>query len=242
MRIRSIFCTLLFAAGLVSAKAKAGAQLAVYYDENEFLAAVGRISFESFEGLAPRKRSSDPVVTSAFTVTPTPGLLGVQDGAASPENGFGAFATEGTHYLFTYREGLPAGTLQFDLAQPVTAFAFDVTDLGEAPGTLTLTTNAGESLTPQIALQAPPLLSNGNRAFFGIVQTTPFTQVYLTSTGVDDSYGLDKIYTRSAATSAPGALLTGVAGALPGLCALLRRRAALRPRSASRNSSASPSR
>ncbi len=222
MRVRSLAPSLLLTALFLNASPPATAQLATFQDETQFLAAANGVTVESFEQLAARTRSTDPVTVASFTVTPSPGLLGVQDGANSPEDGHGAFATDGTKYLFTYRENQAAGTLRFDLSAPATAFGFDFTDLGETAGLFTLTTNAGESLTPQTALEAPPLRANGNQAFFGIVQSTPFTQVFLTSTGIDDSYGIDKVSVHP--TPAPASLLTGLLGAVPGATLLLRRR------------------
>jgi hypothetical protein len=206
----------------LSLSLEAKAQLSVFREEAPFLAMAGDVQLEGFEQLAPRLRSTAPVTVPAFTITPTPGLLAVMDGPNNPENSFGASATEGTKFLFTYRENEVAGTLQIDLSAPTTAFGFNVMDWGDgAVGSLTLTTNAGESQTPQTILEAPPFLSDGNTAFFGIVQSTPFTQVFITSNAVDDAFGIDKVYLRP--VPAPGALLTVLLGAVPGICALRRR-------------------
>lgn len=157
------------------------------------------------------------MTVAAFTVTPAPGLLGIQDGTDSPETGFGASAVDGTKYLFMYRSNLPAGTLRFDLTNPTSTFGFYITDVGETSGAVTFHTNAGESLSETTLAQYPPTLGNGNAQFFGITQATPFTQLFLTSTGIDDSYGLDKVYFRTV-VPAPGAFavlsLGGAAGIL----------------------------
>lgn len=198
------------------------AQLTTYHDQAAFLSAAGATTMESFEELAPSPRGADPISVAAFTVTPEPGLIGILDG---PADGFGASATDGTKFLLSYRPSLPAGTLRFDLAAPTTAFGFFLIDDGETDGLVSLHTNAGETLGDMTVLQAPPILPNGNVAFFGFVQSTPFSQVFLTSTGIDDSFGLDQVYTAAApvAVPEPGMWLIGAAALLPGIRPLLRR-------------------
>lgn len=211
------------AVGLVTSTAQA--QLTTYQDETQFVTAVGATSFESFENLAPRARTTDPITASAFTVTPTPGLIGIQDSPNSPDDGSGSFATDGTHYLYSYLPGQPTGTLRFDLNHPTTFFGFDIIDVGEIDGTLSLQTNSGAAASGFTAATYPPLQPNGNIQFFGFQQATPFTQVFLTVTGKDDAYGLDKIYTASSGTAVPepGAFVQAFAGVIVG-GALLRRR------------------
>ncbi len=185
--------------------AASGAQTQIFTSESAYLSAAGNVSFESFEGLTPRVRVSDPIAVPAFTLTPAPGLLGVQNGANSPEPGYGASAIDGSHYLLMYRPNISAGTLQFDFTRPTNTFGFYITDLGETSGVLSFHTNAGASVNETTLAQYPPLPGNGNVQFYGFTQDTPFTSLSLTSTGLDDSYGLDKVYTRSAAAvPAPG--------------------------------------
>ncbi len=210
--------------GACSLSSPSRAQLMIYTSESSYLSAAGAVSFESFEGVAPRARSTDAVTVSAFSVTPAPGLLGVQNDVNSPENGFGASAQDGTHYLFMYRPSLAAGTLRFDLTRPTNTFGFYLSDDGETAGALTFHTDAGETVTETTLDQYPPILPSGNVRFYGFTQSTPFTQVFLTSTGIDDSFGLDKVYTRSAPVPAPGSLVTLLFGLVPGAGWLLRRR------------------
>jgi hypothetical protein len=142
-------------AALCACPVFAHAQVTIYTSEAQYLAAAGNVTFESFEGLTPRVRTTDPVTVAAFTVTPAPGLLGIQDGTDSPETGFGASAVDGTKYLFMYRPNLPAGTLRFDLTNPTNTFGFYITDVGETAGAVTFHTNAGESLTETTLVQYP---------------------------------------------------------------------------------------
>jgi hypothetical protein len=214
MRIPFLVSPLLLFATLCNPHSEAVASIVTYSNEAQFLAAAGNVSLESFEQLAPRTRSSDPISVSSFTLTPTPGLLGVQDGPNTPETGYGAFATDGTKYLFIYRPNETFGTLRFDLSGPTTAFGFNITDLGEIGGTLTLSSDTGESLTGLTVAQFPPLLPNGSQFFFGFTQTTPFTQVFLTSTGlIDDAFGLDEVYVQQ--VPLPSAVWLLVSGLIP---------------------------
>jgi hypothetical protein len=207
MLSRSVFLTL---AALCLLGKPLSAQLVTFTDHSAFLAAVGSTSVESFEGLAASPRSTNPINTALFTVTPDPGLIGILDG---PAGGNGAFATDGTKFLLSYRENLPAGTLHFVLTAPTTAFGLFIIDNAEIDGLVSLHTNVGEAASEVTALQAPPILSNGNVAFFGFTQSTPFTDVFLTSTGIDDSYGIDQVTV--AAVPEPSTLIFGLAGVAP---------------------------
>ena len=226
MRNGSLITFVALSALLGGFAANAQAQITTFTDEASFLAGAGSVSFESFEGVAPSLRASTPISVSLFTVTPAPGLIGIQNGPNSPETGFSAFAVDGANYLFAYRPNLPAGTLRFDFSNPTTAFGFYMTDNGETDGAVTLQTNAGDAAAGITAKSFPPLLGNGSVFFFGFTQATPFTQLLLTSTGIDDSFGLDKIYAQ--AVPEPGALILSVSGLAGGLgigIRLLRRRA-----------------
>ena len=181
--MRMQFLVPLLLAAICPMAMSVSAQLTTFHDQTTFLAAAGAVNVESFEGAAISPRSANPLSLAAFTITPAPGLIGVLDG---PAGGFGASATDGTKFLLSYRENQPAGTLRFDLNAPATAFGFFLIDDGEIDGLVSLHTDAGETLTETTVLQAPPILSNGNVAFFGFVQNTPFSQVFLTSTGIDE--------------------------------------------------------
>ena len=194
-----------------------------YTSEAAFLAATSNLAFESFESSAPQALGSgggSAVVTSAFTVTPQgPATLGVQDGPDSPGSGFGSVATDGTHYLFSYLPNQPTGTLRFDLSRPTTSFGLNLIDLGEADGTLSFVTDTGDAAGGITAFTFPPNFNNGNVLFFGFTQTDAFTQVLLTVTGIDDAFGIDKVYM----VAEPGGLALLLAG-LAAFAARSRRR------------------
>ena len=186
-----------------------------YTSEAAFTSATGLSAFESFEALAGSSRSANPVVVSGFTVVPVGlALLGVQVGAETPETGNGASATHGSNYLLSYLPNQPTGSLRFDFNTPVTAFGLHVIDAGEAAGDIIVQTNSGESSTPFAAFSFTNLTlqPNGNVLFLGFSQSTSFTSLTLTVNGVDDSYGLDKVYVQS--VPEPGQWATLLAGLL----------------------------
>lgn len=79
MRVPFLISQFILVATLCNPQLEAVASIVTYSNEAQFVAAVGSVPFESFEQLARRTRTSDPISVSSFTVTPTPGLLGVQD-------------------------------------------------------------------------------------------------------------------------------------------------------------------
>ena len=228
IRLWAVAATL--ASGALSAQAT-GSILGfeIYDDAGAFLAATGNPGFESFETIAARLRGSAPVVTAGFTVTPV-GLaqLGVQSGPEAPETGYGTAATHETHYLFSYLPPEPGtgnlrapGTLRFDFNTPVTGFAVRLTDLGEADGAVIVQTNVGPLSSPETVLSFPSVIGGGPVSFFGITQTTAFTSLSLTVTGLDEAFGLDQVYIQSVPEPEGWALLA--AGLVP-IIAFARRR------------------
>jgi PEP-CTERM motif len=185
---------LLAVLGLLAGAGAAQAANSTFNTEASFVAAAGAAVIESFETTAPRSRSTASVATPRFTVSGGSTPIGVQNGADSPDPGFGALATDGARYLSVYLPNQPQGTLQFDLTQPTTSFGFNITDVGEATGVITLRTDTGAYIAGINLASFPPSFGNGNVQFFGLTQTVPFTKVFLTVTGLDDAYGLDKIY------------------------------------------------
>jgi hypothetical protein len=195
--------------------AVAGSALAadsVFTNEGSFAAAAGAAAIESFETTAPRLRSTAPLVTSRFTLTGGATPIGVQSGVDNPEPAFGASATDGLRFVSVYLPNQPQGTLVFDLLTPAKAFGFNITDVGEASGVVTLRTDAGAYAAGINVGTYPPTFGNGNVQFFGLTQDVAFTRVFLTVTGLDDAYGLDKIYI-TAVPEPTTALLMGLGAA-----------------------------
>lgn len=187
-----------------------------FTSEGDFIAAAGATSFESFEQLPTGPRAVSAITTPLFTISTATTPIGVlQTGVNSPVDGFGSAATDGIHYVSAYLPNVSQGTLTFTLAAPSKAFGLYLTDIGETDGQIILRTNAGAFSSDLIAGTHPPLLPNGYVRFVGFTQDQAFTQVTLTVTGVDDAYGLDKVYV-SAVPEPASALLMGL-----GLASLL---------------------
>jgi hypothetical protein len=117
----------------------------------------------------------------------------VQSTSASPEPGFGSFGTLGPAYAFVYLPNQGQGTLRIDLAAPATAFALDLTDVGEVEGVINLRTNVGAFAAGVNVATFPPTFANGSAFFYGLTQNVAFTQIFLTVSGIDEAYGIDNV-------------------------------------------------
>ena len=200
------------AMALLSLSGLAHAANTTFTNEGSFVAAAGSTVVESFEALAGRSRVLSPVVTPLLTATPGTAPLGVQTAPDTPDNGFGAAATDGTHYLSIYLPNAAQGTLRFDLGSPSKVFGFNIIDVGEATGTVTLRTNAGAFAGGVTLLSFPPTFGNGAVFFIGLTQDIAFTTVFLDVSGLDDAYGIDKVYIQAVPeTASAWSLLAGLA-------------------------------
>lgn len=184
---------------------------ASFTDEAAFAVAAGGVSIEGFESLAPSVRSNASVLTPKFEVTALTAGIGIQDGPDSPSTGYGGVATDGTHWLSVYLPGQAPGTLRFDLQAGSRAFGLNLSDLGETDGIVSLRTDTGAFVGGVTLLSYPPTLGGGAVQFAGLTQTQAFHHVYLTVTGVDEAYGIDRVQVSAVPEPAPVAMaLTGL--------------------------------
>lgn len=193
-----------------------------FTSEAAFDAAAGATVLESFESLTAQVRATGtPVVTSLFTLSSPAAGLGVLNGPTSPQDGFGAFATDGVNYVSAYRPNEPLGTLTFDLTASALAFGLDLTDIEVTGSQIRISTDVGFFAGGVTLETVSANNANGSLRFFGITQDQAFSRVFLTITGNDEAAGLDSIKVAPAPVPLPApALLLG-----SGLAALgLRRR------------------
>lgn len=217
----------LLAALCAAASAPAAAQ--TFTSEASFLAAVPGLSMESFEALGGTLLGAAPVVTPLLSLSASIPGIAVQTGANAPQLGYDTLASDGTHYVLVYANGVAPGTLTITFAKPVTAFGFTTSDIGDSAAranALRLTTNAGTYASGVDVLNLRGVQPSGATHFIGLSQTQPFTQVQLTLGGFDEAYGVDEIYLATAAVPEPESWALMAAGL--GLLAW-RRHAARRP-------------
>lgn len=200
-------------AALLLAAAPAHAADATFTTETSFVAAAGATVIESFESLAGSLRGLAPIAAPLLTVSTTSTPIGVQSAPDTPNNGFGAAATDGTHYVSVYAPNVSQGTIRIDLASPGKVFGFNITDIGEVAGTLVLRTDVGAFAGGVTLATYAGGSPSGTVFFYGLTQNTAFNSVFITVNGLDEAYGFDKVYV--GAVPEPAAawlLLTGLLG------------------------------
>ena len=156
-----------------------------FNNELDFLRST--FSFESFESLADRPLSNDPIVSPLFTISP---VLSPAEIRSTPTGGH--FATDGLRYISAGSNTLST-ELVFELASPATGFGLSVTDFGESgPGDLTFQTDTGD-LADELVVASNPQ-SNGSLIFFGFTQEIEFSTVTVRATTVPDGIGIDGVH------------------------------------------------
>jgi hypothetical protein len=152
---------------------------------NNFLSSLSGVGNEDFESLtlgsfAPFNLSF-PGSTGSITATLTNG------GPAEIRNGgAGRFATSGTQYLET--DG--GASFNVALSDPISAFGFYGTDIGDFGGQITLAATNGTTtnLTVPNTINAP----DGSLLFYGFIDTTnTYKNILFGNTSGSDFFGFD---------------------------------------------------
>lgn len=152
---------------------------------NDFLGNLSGVGTEDFEGFT--LGSSEPLSLgfpgSSGSISAT-----LSGGDATIDNGgSGRYATSGSQYVET--EG--GGDFSINFSDPVAAFGFFGTDVGDFGGELLLelTSGAGSSdISVGNTVNAP----DSSLLFFGVIdQSNPFTSIAFENTSGSDFFGFD---------------------------------------------------
>lgn len=84
-----------FAGGFIAMPGLAQAAHTTLLTESSFVAAAGAVSIKSFEATTARLRGTAALITPLLTLTGGTTPIGVQSALNSPEEAFGAVATDG---------------------------------------------------------------------------------------------------------------------------------------------------
>jgi len=147
---------------------------------NDFLGNLNGVGTEDFETFA---LGDMPPLSVTFPGAGTASLSGGNFILNIP--GAGRFATSGTNY-FLATSGF---TLTFD--QPIAAFGFYGTDIGDFNGQVTIALDNGEIMAVPNTINAP----DGSLLFFGVIDTATFSSVMFGNTNtnplLEDVFGFD---------------------------------------------------
>lgn len=181
----------------------------------DFLSNLQDVGVETFESFSTGASSPLAVVFDNGVTATLSGSLDVEGGP-----GAGRFAVSGTQYV----ETSSSLTLTFD--QPVVAFGFYATDIGDFSGQLSVTINGTNYDVPHTVNGA-----SGAGLYYGFIDTaSPFTQVQFSTTDGDDVFGFDDFTVGTAqqvAAIPEPASMAMFAGVLAAGLAALRRKSAI---------------
>jgi hypothetical protein len=157
--------------------------------EAAFLLHLIGVGVEDFEGYADGTTAPLPITFSGSGVTATlQGNGEIDDVPMGSTNGFGRYATSGTHYW----ESSDVFTIDFD--QPIAAFGFFGIDIGDFEGQVTLTCTDGTN----IVLVIPHTVDGdgGSVIFFGFIdEDNQYTSISFGNTEPgSDYFGFDDMY------------------------------------------------
>jgi len=163
---------------------------------NNFLAGLTGVGSEDFEstaaGTTPPLALTFPGSTGSITATISSATGGVCNTASGTVgsigcNGFGRFPTSGTNWYHT------TDVFTITFSNPISAFGFYGTDIGDFTGQITATLNGGAtvSLTIPSTINAP----NGSLIFWGFIDSADsYTSLQFGNTASgSDVFGFDDL-------------------------------------------------
>jgi hypothetical protein len=162
---------------------------------NDFFSFLVGVGTEDFEGFAFHTASPLALDFGAAGTATLTGNGEVVDDNFNPLNNnpepdnehYGRFAISGKNYFGQ----VAAPGFSVALSQPVAAFGFYATDIGDFQGTLTLTFQNGETET----INYPNTITTGGTvSYFGYINTDAlFTSVAFSTTAGGDAFGFDDL-------------------------------------------------
>ena len=181
---------------------------------NNFLAGLSGVGTENFEGLSPAFSPGPfgltfPGSTGSITATLSGNGISLYNIGSA-----GAFATSPTQYLRASTSSA-VGEFSIEFTNPIAAFGFYGTDLGDSGGgdvVLTLTNGgAPQTLTVPVG-GGSPTFQSGNLIFYGFISDSEtFTRIDFNNTGgSNDIWGFDDM-----TIGDPGQVIPPTNGAVP---------------------------
>jgi len=146
---------------------------------NTFHSNLVGVTTENFESFSNGQAAPLNLTFGAVTATLTGGGSIISGGA-------GRYPTSGSHLWNVDPFG---GSFTITFSQPVAAFGFYGTDIGDFGGNITLALSNGENLVVPNTVNSP----DGSLLFYGIIDTTTFTSVEFGNTNGFDGFGFDDL-------------------------------------------------
>jgi hypothetical protein len=213
LRFRLICGTMMLLA-LITISAQAGTT-SVYTTDASFLAAAGGgLTFESFETATNASPTLVNFPGGTFGCVGTsfcPGFFGIST----------IFADTGVQSVFFASPDQAV----FTFNSPINAFGIAIGGAGDvSPNTTVATLSNGDSAYALLNWTGPFVVFGANRAYFGIIDSVPFTSVTFTPNNSGDGIFFDSMsYGLASTTPEPGTMVMFGSGVL-GLAGVLRRK------------------
>ena len=216
--MRTGFAIPILAAALAMA-GSAQATVTSYTDASAFAAAAGSVTVETF-GTAPTGQfgtgmTFGPVAFTGFSVSgaPNDNYVGIATGTIANAGDDSAIPAvfAGQKFLgWGNGAGVSIGSITFHFNAPTTAFGFDWFN-ADGSDKYAVQLPTGETYSD------PPFIAPSSAEFFGLISTTPFTNITIVQTTASryiSTAGIDNVRVSGIAVPEPAALGLLVAGLL----------------------------